>query len=313
MKKKLKIKYVDFWEGFPVKDSYFLNLVEGVYDIEYSDNPDVLIYSCYSTNFLKYNCPRIFYSPENIRPDFRFCDFALTFDFQDNKSHFRWPLYRRWFSENDLIRPRNVEEILKKKKDFCSFVISNSNAKERITFFNQLSQYKKVASGGRYVNNVGGPVTNKREFIEKYLFNIAFENSSYPGYNTEKLAESWVMGCIPIYWGDPKVTYDVNPDCFINVHDFKSYEDAIDFIIKVDKSKELQKQYLEAPFFRNNIIPDRLKDEVIKTTLISFIDQCLIGLPRKAAKFWHKPYFYLKQYKPFKNLVKIIISGEHSK
>lgn len=309
MKQKLKIKYVDFWEGFPVEDNYFLNFVEDFYDIEYSDNPDLLIYSCYSTNFLKYNCPRIFYSPESIRPDFRFCDFALTFDYLEDERHFRWPLYRRWFTEAELTRPRNVDEILKQKEGFCSFVVSNSNGIERIRFFEQLSKFKEVSSGGRYANNIGGPVANKREFIRKYLFNIAFENSSHPGYTTEKIAEPWLEGCIPIYWGDPKVTRDINPDCFINIHDFNSFEEALYHIKEVDNSIALQRRYLEAPFFRNNAVPNHLKDETIKQVLISFIDQCLQGLPNKAAKFWHRPYFYLNQYKPFKDLLEIKVRG----
>lgn len=221
-KRKIKIKYVDFWENFPVEDNYFLNLVEDYYDIEYSDKPDLLIYSCYSTNFLKYNCPRIFYSGENIRPDFRFCDFALTFDYLQNDRHFRYPLYRRWFTEEQLTMPRNIDQILKQKEGFCSFVVSNGNAKERLLFFEKLSCYKEVSSGGRYANNVGGPVEDKRTFIEKYLFNIAFENSAYPGYNTEKLAEAWIMGCIPIYWGDPKIAEEFNRECFININYFNS-------------------------------------------------------------------------------------------
>jgi hypothetical protein len=309
MKQKLKIKYVDFWESFPVKDSYFLNLVKDCYDIEYSDKPDLLIYSCYSTNFLKYNCPRIFYSPENIRPDFRFCDFALTFDYLQNDRHFRYPLYRRWFTEEQLTMPRNIDQILKQKEGFCSFVVSNANANERIDFFEQLSKYKDVASGGRYANNVGGPVEDKRTFIEKYLFNIAFENSAYPGYNTEKLAEAWIMGCIPIYWGDPKIAEEFNPECFININDFDSLEEAIDYIKEVDQSPSLQKKFLEAPLFINNEVPEYLKDEVIANALKNFINQCLNGLPNKAAKFWHKPYYHLKGYKIFKNLIKININS----
>ena len=198
-KQKLKVKYVDFWPGFNSKNNGFLNLVKGFYDIEYSDQPDLIIYSCYGTEFLKYNCPRIFYTAENIRANFRFCDFALSFDYLNNKNHHRWPLYRRWFSESDLTKPKNPDQILKSKKGFCSFVVSNATESEkRIHFFHELSKYKEVASGGKYANNVGGPVENKREFISQYVFNIAFENTSYPGYTTEKIAEPWVEGCIPI-------------------------------------------------------------------------------------------------------------------
>ena len=306
MKRKLKIKYVDFWPGFKLKNNGFLNLVKEFYDIEYSDQPDLVIYSCYGTEFLKYNCPRIFYTAENIRPDFRFCDFALSFDHLNNQNHHRWPLYRRWFSEKDLTKPKNANQILDQKKGFSSFVVSNAKeSEERIHFYHELAKYKEVASGGKYANNIGGPVGNKRAFIREYLFNIAFENTSYPGYTTEKIAEPWVEGCIPIYWGDPEVTLDINPECFINIHDFKSFDEAINHIKKVDESVDLQKQYLEAPFFRNNKVPEHLRDEVIAQKLKEFIDQCLNGLPKKAAKLWHKPYYYVRKIRGGSRLVKI--------
>lgn len=306
MKIKLAVKFVDFWPGFNSSDNGFLNLVKEFYEVEYSDQPDVLFFSCYGTEFLKYNCPRIFYTAENIRPDFRFCDFALSFDYLEDKRHFRWPLYRRWFSESDLTKPRNPEDIVNQKNDFCSFVVSNSKESEqRIHFFYELSKYKKVASGGNYANNVGGPVPNKREFIKDYLFNIAFENSSYPGYTTEKIAEPWVEGCIPIYWGDPEVTRDINPDCFINIHNFESFDTAVEYIKQVDKSKELQKRYLGAPFFRNNEVPLHLKDEFISQRLKEIIDQCLSGLSNKVARFWHKPYYFIRKIRGGSRLIKI--------
>lgn len=49
-----------------------------------------------------------------------------------------------------------------------------------------LSQYKLVDSGGRHRNNVGGLVKDKYEFDLSYKFSIAFENSSYQEYLTEK-------------------------------------------------------------------------------------------------------------------------------
>jgi len=306
MKHQLKIKYVDFWPGFNSNDNGFLNLVKEFYEIEYSDNPDILIYSCYGTEFLKYNCPRLFYTAENIRPNFRFCDFALSFDYLEDERHFRWPLYRRWFSVCELTKPRNSNDIQSRKEGFCSFVVSNATeSEERINFFHELSKYKQVSSGGKYANNVGGPVANKRDFISKYLFNIAFENSSYPGYTTEKIAEPWLEGCIPIYWGDPEVTRDINPDCFINMHDFDCFDAAIAHIKEVDASPELQIKYLSAPFFRNNLVPEHLKDEVIAQNLKYFIDSGLSGLPKKAAKFWHKPYYYIRKIRGGSRLVKI--------
>ena len=298
MKKKikLKIKFVDFWTGFNSNNNKILNLIKDNYNIEYSDHPDLIIYSCYGTEFLKYSCPRIFYTAENIRPDFRFCDFAVSFDYNNYPNHLRMPLFLVYFNNEFLTSDRDAKALLHKKTGFCSFVVSNATETEqRISFFHELSKYKEIASGGKYANNVGGPVANKRDFIRKYLFNIAFENSSYPGYTTEKIAEPWLEGCIPIYWGDPEIARDIKPDCFINMHNFNSFDSAITYIKEVDASPTLQIKYLSAPFFKNNIVPEHLKDEVIAKKLKHFIDKCLDGLPNKAAKFWHKPYYYIRK------------------
>ena len=202
MKTKLKIKFTDFYDGFIWNGHCLYKYLNQYFELELSDTPDLIIYSCYGTEFLKYSCPRIFYTAENIRPDFRFCDFAVSFDYNNNQNHFRLPLYSVYFTNQNLTKTRDAKSLLNKKKCFCSFVVSNAKeSEERINFFYELSKYKQVASGGKYANNVGGPVANKRDFISRYLFNIAFENSSHPGYTTEKIAEPWLEGCIPIYWG----------------------------------------------------------------------------------------------------------------
>ncbi|WP_416171499.1 glycosyltransferase family 10 domain-containing protein [Algoriphagus boritolerans] len=72
-------------------------------------------------------------------------------------------------------------------KKFCCFLASNERAKERIEFFKKLSQYKQVDSGGIVHNNLGFRVSDKMKFIKDYKFIVAFENSSYPGYITEKI------------------------------------------------------------------------------------------------------------------------------
>jgi hypothetical protein len=216
------------------------------------------------------------------------------------------PLYSIYFTNQNLTKGRDPKALLNKKTGFCSFVVSNAKeSEERINFFHELSKYKQVASGGKYANNVGGPVANKRDFISKYLFNIAFENSSFPGYTTEKIAEPWVEGCIPIYWGDPEIARDINPGCFINMHDFDCFDTAIAYIKEVDASPELQIKYLSAPFFKNNIVPNHLKDEVIAQKLKYFIDSGLSGLPNKAAKFWHKPYYYIRKIRGGSRLVNL--------
>lgn len=134
------------------------------------------------------------------------------------------------------------------KRDFCSVVISNNlfTSPERFEYWDKISQYKMVASGGELGNNVGGPIADKFEFLSRYKFNLAFENSVVDGYTTEKITDAIYAATVPIYWGNRQVSKDFNPDVFININDFPSIEAAIDHIRRVDEDDELYLRYLRA-------------------------------------------------------------------
>ena len=178
------------------------------YDVEICDNPDFLIHSKFGSRHKRYKCVTIFFTGENRRPDLSRYDYAFTFDYLDDPRHYRLPLYVFYGNPQKLIRPDeiNVEAILRKKTEFCSFVVSNVDSKFRIKFFEQLSKYKKVNSGGRVHNNIGGRVKGKAAFVRTHKFNIAFENASWPGYTTEKIFEPMLVNTIPIYWGNSSST-----------------------------------------------------------------------------------------------------------
>ena len=46
-KKKIKINFKYFWEGFDPEDNFFINLLRKQYDVKISDNPDFLFYSVF--------------------------------------------------------------------------------------------------------------------------------------------------------------------------------------------------------------------------------------------------------------------------
>lgn len=133
-------------------------------------------------------------------------------------------------------------------RGFCSFVVSNNFCASpmRTIIFEELSKYKFVASGGRYANNIGSPVKDKFQFLNKYKFNIAFENSAVDGYTTEKLIDAFAANTVPIYWGNPYVSLDINPESFININDFSTFDEAIEYIKNVDEDNRLYQQYLSA-------------------------------------------------------------------
>jgi len=132
---------------------------------------------------------------------------------------------------------------------------------KRIKFFHKLSKYKKVDSGGKVLNNIGGRVKDKLTFIKDYKFTIAFENASFPGYTTEKLVQPMFVDSLAIYWGNELVHNDFNPKSFLNYLDFKSEDELIQKIIEVDQTDELYIEYLKQPYFHNNVVNEYVNPE----------------------------------------------------
>ncbi|GAA9896553.1 glycosyltransferase family 10 [Helicobacter pylori] len=207
------------------------------------------------------NTKRVFYTGENEAPNFNLFDYAIGFDELDfNDRYLRMPLYYAYLHYkamlvNDTTSPYKLKALytLKKpshkfkenhpnlcavvngetdplKRGFASFVASNANAPIRNAFYETLNSIEPVASGGRVKNTLGYKVKNKNEFLSQYKFNLCFENSQGYGYVTEKILDAYFSHTIPIYWGSPSVTKDFNPKSFVNVHDFKNFDEAIDYI-----------------------------------------------------------------------------------
>lgn len=137
------------------------------------------------------------------------------------------------------------------KRKFCSFVVSNANSCHplRRLFFERLGKYKRVDSGGRWLNNIGGPVKDKIAFCRDYKFNICFENSSHPGYVTEKIMQAYAAQSIPIYFGDPMVGTDFCLDSMVRVRDEGDVERAVEEIIRLDADDDAYLKMVTAKCF----------------------------------------------------------------
>ncbi len=253
MPKRVRIDFCDFWPSFDRHDNFFTQLLRPRFDVQVVDDPDFLIHSCFGKQHRRFQGIRIYYTAENRRPDFCVSDFAFSFDYLRREDHCRFPFYVYRVPVEQLLLPNeSAEEILAAKTGFCSFVYSNSLCRRRNEFFRKLSKYKQVDSGGRFQNNVGGPVPDKLEFQRQYKFTFAFENSSYPGYTTEKLPEGVAAGSVPIYWGNPLVGREFNPARFLNYADYGSDEALIERIIELDNDDEQYLEYLRQPLFYDN-------------------------------------------------------------
>lgn len=131
-----------------------------------------------------------------------------------------------------------------KNKKFCAWVVSNGSGYVRNKFFDKLSEYKKVDSGGSYKNNVGGPVSDKLDFLKNYKFSICFENSKTDGYISEKLSDAFEAGTIPIYYGDDTVRELINNRSYIHVIDENDFEKKIELIKKIDQNDTLYEEMI---------------------------------------------------------------------
>ncbi len=283
--RKIGIDFCDFYPGYPKTANPFFSLLKSRFDVELTDQPDYLIYSNPQNHLHRlHNCVKIYFGVESYLPDWRECDYALTCHYLDDPRHLRLPYYVMAGDPASLSKEgEDFAALLAAKTRFCSFIVSNGGKRKtqkRVDFFHRLARYKPVDSAGRYLNNIGGPIppgpAAKLAFLRPYKFNIAFENISLPGYTTEKLFEAMQARSLPIYWGNPRVNEEFNPQSFLNYFDFPSEEALIEKIIELDRDDAKYLAWLRQPYFNDHrpnecFSLDRLGDffEKVFTTPVS--------------------------------------------
>jgi len=234
-----------------------------------SDTPDFYIFANAKDKDAFGKCVRIYNPGENMPINMNLCDWAFGERYEDevhSPRYMRFPNYARLGAGHDLVkRSYNPHKILGEKQKFCAFVHKNGGVKFRNDFFWQLSKYKRIDSPGEALNNmpsIDPPGTRgqyytlydtKIAFLRKYKFTIAFANECSPGYTSEKIYHAMLANSIPIYWGNPQVHRDFNTKSFINLHQYKSPQEAMRRIIELDKNDDLYLAYLKEPWYCNNI------------------------------------------------------------
>ena len=270
-----------------------LALTNDRYDFEITKdkNADYVFFSVDGYEVLKYDGVRIFVTGENVTPNFAIADYAMAFEKLSFGDRYIWfPLIRLYHEAYDSLRMPRVpaEDIMSQKTDFCSYVMSNTknSAEERVRIFDLLSDYKQVNSGGKWRNNVGGPVIDKNAFQARHKFAITFENSSSIGYLTEKFAQAAMVDAIPIYWGDPEVGKIFNTRAFINCHDFPSLGEAVEYVKRVDQDDRLYREILREPWFQSGVEPACLKEDAFSAFLTNIFEQELPSAYRRNRSRW---------------------------
>jgi len=297
--RKKKIWFVDFWNGYKMSNkSTDLLLSDNLlkrYDLELNqENPDILIYSVFGNNHQKYN-PKvsILYSGENLHHyhnHYRYFDnkvnnlkdneFAILNNYTNNENSFHLINCIRSLGFEFIKEKTSIDYRMSKldnKSKFTYFMVRNGGVAYRNNFFELLNKIKKVDSMGSYKNNMDGyrvPFGNESfDILSKYKFGITFENSSSPGYITEKPFNAYMSGSIPIYHGDQKGIKDIfNTETMVNLHDYSSIDEVISKIIELDNDDELYKQYINKEIFKNNYLVK------LETDFYNFMDNIFLNI-----------------------------------
>jgi GR25 family glycosyltransferase involved in LPS biosynthesis len=269
---ELRVAFSDMWDLFNPEYNMFTLMLEAAIpgrkvvgfaldQAKGQGQADILIFGPFGDAWKSFNGPKVHFTGENTEPITEGVVLNLGFkhvDCNDGK-YLRLPLWMleiNWFNADAerIANPKPLpidrcckvfpEEIANKTK-FCAFVVTNPRQPMRNNAFQWLTNgYKKVDSAGRLFNNMGdglfaglgggGGELIKHEFLKNYKFSLAFENESADGYTTEKWLHAKAAGCIPIYWGDPKVERDFDMDGCIDARGVKTSAELIDLVKKVD-------------------------------------------------------------------------------
>jgi len=287
--KTIKIKFLEFGSAVPIESRSFYPILARHFDIQQVENPDYVLTHGFSEHWQYNDCVKICLNGENGAPDFNAFDYVVGFDeLKLGDRYLRAPLFARYNSFKRLTAANSkMSDSELPNRKFCSFVVSNANFCDPIRekFFKRLSQYKQVDSGGRYLNNIGGPVKDKLDFCRGYKFNIAFENSAYPGYTTEKIMEAYAAESVPIYFGNPTIETDFRLESMVRVKDESDIERAVEEIIRLDNDDAA---YLAKCHERCFAEPDPLAYErELEAFLVHIFEQPL-EQARRRAQYGHQ-------------------------
>ena len=256
--KNISVYFYGMWDGFNVEDNFFIREMRRNYpsvDVTNEcDDANLIIFSHFGGDGWKTlgnkGVAKVFYSGECPYDEFaelKGVDLMLTHMPDNTASHnIRMPIWLQYldFDSNDIrfrpgLNPNGISmryaclshtKGFEERNEFCSYIVSNPQNEVRNRAFHLASVYKKIDSAGQLFNNMSGAVdkiyagggagdVQKHLFLEKYKFNICYENEIYKGYVTEKLLQAKMAGCIPIYWGDETALQDFDPSGFIYIRD----------------------------------------------------------------------------------------------
>ncbi|MFJ1322472.1 glycosyltransferase family 10 domain-containing protein [Capnocytophaga canis] len=196
-------------------------------------------------------------------------DLSLGFDYIRHDKYIRFPLWLCYF-----IKPEATYEEIKNKINAINSV-SHRLSSTRNRFAVQISRHdfngvrkkmienlnkiEEVSCAGDFMKNTNELQTvfndDKLSYLRKFKFNICPENSSTEGYVTEKIFESIMGGCIPIYWGGgnkQSIEADIlNSEAFLYYEEGKENE-LLSRVYTLWTDKNAYSEFVQTPPFKES-------------------------------------------------------------
>lgn len=258
------------------------------------------------------DCVRIFYSGENVFPDLNVVDYAISTIKLACSDRVLWmPAGMKRNSTCPFwpkLRPLDADMT---RRPFCSFLYSNDSlgqgARCRREFCQYLmQQYAHVDCPGRILHNVDIPELSDRyalnwdvsklNFLSRYKFHIAWENSDAPGYITEKLTDCFIANTVPIYWGSGGDVAPFPKEAMICANDYPDVDALVARIREVNENDELYMSLLAANPLRNgmsllreDLVADFLRHILLRGRVVLDKDPGRLGAVAQMERLANRP------------------------
>jgi len=291
----LLLDFSDAPQGRQRISDYFLhNLLARHYDVQIVDDPDVLFFTHTGHRNRLYSCKKIFYTQERYLPDWKNCDAAITSAYYPHPRAYYFPYFAAYRRGENLVRHLGFdpEKILRERPGFCSYLhkYEDRTVAPRTWFFQDLNRRKKVDAFGHARNNTGLEIPGvagegKQQVLRRCRFHIAFENRLTPGWTTEKFTDAFEAHTVPIYWGDQHALQWFNPKAFINVRNFRNFDECCEYILHLENTPAEYLAMLAEPPLRENKVPEVYSHDRLLEFLVREIERVELPVARRRW-FW---------------------------
>jgi len=235
------------------------HFVNNIRSLNRFDNYDFLVQQNFlHKDFIDSEKPKVFFTMEPLEymteesrknmEDKKLKPFIYSY----NEPNIRRRMFYTALPDNKRSIIKKLERnIFEKRLRFCCIINRYADNKE-LNLLEERINFVKAMGGDidiygfdpwsgenrwKEIGNYVGSANDKIKTLSKYNFAIAFENTDYPGYITEKIFDIMMAGTIPLYWGGGSFTKESIPSqCYVDCRN----RDAKDVYLEI-KSYHFEK------------------------------------------------------------------------